>query len=66
MKRGFGDVFVASLRPILEKRQDGGIITKVNDAKTAFSSWDNCMQATFCKYGHPFPTHLSVCPRVHD
>lgn len=23
---------------------------KVTDVKTAFSSWDNCMNATFCKY----------------
>ncbi|OAA74016.1 hypothetical protein ISF_00917 [Cordyceps fumosorosea ARSEF 2679] len=23
---------------------------KVGDVKTAFSSWDNCMQAAYCKY----------------
>lgn len=23
---------------------------KVTDVKTAFSSWDNCMKADFCKY----------------
>lgn len=25
------------------------ISTSITDAKTAFSSWDNCMQASFCK-----------------
>ena len=25
------------------------IVGQVNDVKTAFSSWDNCMQATYCK-----------------
>ncbi len=52
MKEGFVDLLIASLRPALEKR-DGTITGLVNDAnnvKTAFSSWDNCMQATICKY----------------
>ncbi|KAK2612464.1 hypothetical protein QQS21_001568 [Conoideocrella luteorostrata] len=27
--------------------------TKITDVKTAFSSWDNCMKASFCKYEWP-------------
>lgn len=49
--RGFLDLFVASMRPVLQKRE--GTITRVAneaaDVKLAFSSWDNCMQANFCK-----------------
>jgi len=35
----------------LDKRQSASdISSQINDAATAFSSWDNCMQANFCKY----------------
>lgn len=46
LRRGFLDLFVATLRPALERRD---IMGQITDAKTAFSSWDNCMQASFCK-----------------
>lgn len=26
---------------------------KVSDVQTAFSSWDNCMKAAYCKYANP-------------
>lgn len=47
---GFVDLLVASLRPAFERR-DGitNIPGKVTDVKTAFSSWDNCMKASYCK-----------------
>ncbi|KAK4105575.1 hypothetical protein N658DRAFT_512993 [Parathielavia hyrcaniae] len=47
LRRGFLDLFVASLRPALGKRDIEGTVT---DVKTAFSSWDNCMLATYCKW----------------
>lgn len=43
-------------RDILTDAQD-----KITDAKTAFSSWDNCMKAAFCKYDSPIP-----CPLPHS
>ena len=53
------DLLAASLRPAFERRD---AITdaqgQVNDWKTSFSSWDNCMNAVYCKYGWP----LSQCP----
>lgn len=36
----------ASLRPVLDRR---GITDSANDIKNSFSSWDNCMAATYCK-----------------
>ncbi|KAH6650644.1 hypothetical protein F5144DRAFT_55014 [Chaetomium tenue] len=47
LRRGFLDLFVASLRPALARRDLEGQIT---DVKTAFSSWDNCMQVNYCKW----------------
>ncbi|KAK4151669.1 hypothetical protein C8A00DRAFT_16962 [Chaetomidium leptoderma] len=47
LRRGFLDLFVASLRPALERRDIAGQIT---DVRTAFSSWDNCMQVNYCKW----------------
>lgn len=59
LRRGFLDLFVATLRPALERRDIQGQIT---DVKTAFSSWDNCMQANYCKYVAPSPwTALRWC-----
>jgi hypothetical protein len=50
LRRGFLDLFVASLRPALERR---GLSDQVSDVKTAFSSWDNCMTVAYCKYVSP-------------
>lgn len=47
LREGFVNLLVASLKPTLEPRQD--IVGKLDDAKTAFSSWDNCMAVTYCK-----------------
>lgn len=47
VRRGAFDVLVNGLQPALENR------SVVSDVQTAFSSWDNCMQATYCKYVHP-------------
>lgn len=30
-----------------------GVKDKATEVKTAFSSWDNCMEATYCKYVGP-------------
>jgi hypothetical protein len=67
---GFMDLLSASLRPALERRD---AITdaqgQISDVKTAFSSWDNCMNAVYCKYaspscsplGTPTPPMVSPC-----
>ncbi|KAK4132439.1 hypothetical protein BT67DRAFT_407222 [Trichocladium antarcticum] len=47
LRRGFLELLVASLRPAVERRDIQGQIT---DVKTAFSSWDNCMQVNYCKW----------------
>ncbi|TLD13243.1 uncharacterized protein PgNI_03922 [Pyricularia grisea] len=51
MARSLGEgtmgLVVASLRPVLESR---GITDSANDIKNSFSSWDNCMAATYCKW----------------
>ncbi|KAL2180463.1 uncharacterized protein P884DRAFT_80006 [Thermothelomyces heterothallicus CBS 202.75] len=47
LRRGVLDLFVASLRPALERRDIEG---QISDVKTAFSSWDNCMQVNYCKW----------------
>ncbi|KAH8586474.1 hypothetical protein B0O99DRAFT_63578 [Bisporella sp. PMI_857] len=44
MRRSVGDIVVDSL---LGKRQ---IVDKVNSVKETFSSWDNCMAKTYCKW----------------
>ncbi|KAL2023221.1 hypothetical protein VTK56DRAFT_3344 [Thermocarpiscus australiensis] len=47
LRGGFLDLLVASLRPALERRN---VQEQITDVKTAFSSWDNCMQANYCKW----------------
>jgi hypothetical protein len=46
LRRGFLDLLAASVRPAVEGRD---VTSQISDVKTAFSSWDNCMQASFCK-----------------
>ncbi|KAJ2988933.1 hypothetical protein NUW58_g3719 [Xylaria curta] len=53
--RSLGDAFVnllsRSIAAALDKRQSiDSISNSVSDAATAFSSWDNCFQAAFCKW----------------
>ncbi|KAG4216622.1 hypothetical protein PC116_g34897 [Phytophthora cactorum] len=51
LRDAFVDLFARSAVAALSKRQSLDSITgEIKDAKTAFSSWDNCMQASFCKY----------------
>lgn len=47
---GFVNLLVRSVQPALQPRD---VVQEFNDVKTAFSSWDNCMQAAYCKYVHP-------------
>jgi hypothetical protein len=55
LRRGFLDLFVASLQPAIQRRS---LTDQINDVSTAFSSWDNCMLVDYCKYvltvGSPF------------
>jgi hypothetical protein len=52
--QGFGEALrnlvarsvVAAMTKPTDKR---GISDSITDVKTAFSSWDNCMQAVYCK-----------------
>lgn len=66
----FADLLSASVRPALEGRD---AITdaqgQISGVKNAFSSWDNCMQAVYCKSVFPLrPLHskfalsLTSCP----
>jgi hypothetical protein len=47
LRRGFLDLLVGSLRPAFGRRDITG---EISDVKTAFSSWDNCIQVNYCKY----------------
>jgi len=48
LREGFVELLVRSLRPAIERRQD--IVSGVSDVKDAFTSWDKCMAATYCKW----------------
>ncbi|SPQ18284.1 d0b2a38b-8161-436b-bc96-16baac3e1365 [Thermothielavioides terrestris] len=47
LRRGFLDLLVGSLRPAFGRRDITG---EISDVKTAFSSWDNCIQVNYCKW----------------
>lgn len=47
---GLRALVARSMVAALGTRQLSGIQSTVSDAKTALSSWDNCMAVTFCKY----------------
>jgi len=49
VRRGVGDIFFDSL---LGKRS---ITSDVSSVKNTFSSWDNCMAQSYCKYVSPIP-----------
>lgn len=58
LRGGFLDLLAASVRPALGRRD---LQEQITDVRTAFSSWDNCMQANFCKYvSTPFSSALPV------
>ena len=51
LKDAFVNLLARSVVAAVDKRQSvSSIQGSVEDAATAFSSWDNCMQAAFCKY----------------
>ena len=49
-KRSVLDVLASAMGPVLYGRDVSSVSDKITDVKTAFSSWDNCMNADFCKY----------------
>ncbi|KAL8419859.1 hypothetical protein RB594_002858 [Gaeumannomyces avenae] len=49
LREGAVDLLAASIRPLLDRRA-GTITESVSDVRTAFSSWDNCMKFTYCKW----------------
>lgn len=49
-RRSFLDVLASALGPAIYGRDVNDVTSKITDVKTAFSSWDNCMKADFCKY----------------
>jgi hypothetical protein len=42
-------------RGVLEILQRRDIASSAADVKNSFSSWDNCMNAAYCKFVSPFP-----------
>ncbi|CAK7228622.1 hypothetical protein SEUCBS140593_006976 [Sporothrix eucalyptigena] len=48
-RRSVLDVLASAMGPVLYGRDVSDVEGKITDVKTAFSSWDNCMQADFCK-----------------
>lgn len=54
LRGGVSGILARSLQHAFQQRS---IITdaqdQIVDIKTAFSSWDNCMQVVYCKYGYP-------------
>ncbi|KAI0136492.1 hypothetical protein BJ170DRAFT_14097 [Xylariales sp. AK1849] len=51
LRDGLKDLLVRSVIAGMSKRSPiTDIQGDITDAKTAFSSWDNCMKATFCKW----------------
>ncbi|KAI3401565.1 hypothetical protein diail_10166, partial [Diaporthe ilicicola] len=50
VRGGVLEIVVRSLQAGIERR---GVVSdaqgQISDIKLAFSSWDNCMQATYCK-----------------
>ncbi|KJR82595.1 uncharacterized protein SPSK_03223 [Sporothrix schenckii 1099-18] len=49
-RRSFLDVLAAAVGPAVYGRGVADVEGKITDVKTAFSSWDNCMKADFCKW----------------
>ncbi len=52
-REGLVDLVARSVVGGLSKRQNtvSTVQNGIADVRLAFSSWDNCMAATFCKYG---------------
>lgn len=48
-RRTLLDVLATAVGPVLYGRDAADVEGKITDVKTAFSSWDNCMAADFCK-----------------
>jgi len=50
VRGGLLDLVAAAVRPYVERRSTlTNVADQISDARTAFSSWDNCMQVNFCK-----------------
>lgn len=41
------------------------VSSSISDVKTSFSSWDNCMKATYCKYVPPHRDSLMIMSQEH-
>lgn len=48
-REGLVDLIARSIVGGLGKRQNA-VSNGIQDVQTAFSSWDNCMAAVYCKY----------------
>ena len=50
VRGGALDLVAAAIRPFVERRDTlTNVAGQIGDVRLAFSSWDNCMQANFCK-----------------
>lgn len=53
VRGGVGGIIARSLQSAFEKRSlISSAESNITSVKDAFSSWDNCMAAVYCKYGH--------------
>lgn len=52
LRGGVWGSIARAVKPALEARSvTSDAQSEFSDVKTAFSSWDNCMAAVYCKYG---------------
>ncbi len=50
VRSGAWNLLAAAMQPGVKRDAITNLPGQITDVKTAFSSWDNCMQANFCKY----------------
>jgi len=60
VRRGVGDIVLDSLL--------GGrdVVSEADSIKNTFSSWDNCMAKTYCKYASLNPLVTALLTRLAD
>ncbi len=57
IRGGALDLLARAVQAATEPRDAlSNVGSQISDVKTAFSSWDNCMQANYCKYVGPSPS----------
>lgn len=49
VRGGVGGIIARSLQAAFVEERD--VVSSISSVKESFSSWDNCMEAVYCKYG---------------